>query len=559
MTHLIDRYLATRLRFGLLRFTLPSVLFLLFSAPLTAQLEGIVVRDEIFVGSELENYFRILQTTGTSPLYPWSIRSFSPEEVDHLLPRDSVHPWAGRYAFQPDTADGFRADWIRPEAQMIFNSAFPYGGNDGPIWAGRGLTTALQFGFSVRYGPFSVVVAPMVFRSENAEFDLMPNGHTGDLAFADGRNPAVIDSPQRFGSDPYVRFDPGQTTARLDVGPIAAGVSTANQHWGPASEYPILLGDNAPGFLHGFLGTSHPLNLWIAKVHGRLVWGRLNQSEYSLAAPDSTRRFMSGIVGVLSPRGVPGLEIGGGRFFHTPWPRDGISRDDFLKPVEAFWKESVEDNDDPVIPGDTKSDADNQLASAFFRWVFPRSGAEVYGEYGREDHSYDRRDFTLEPDHSAGYMLGFRKAWERPDSSIVALRGELLDLQLSHIARVRYQAPFYVHGFARQGHTQRGQILGSPAGYGGAASMLAADLYHPGGRWTVAWRREVRQDRGFPWREGEADYRGLDVVHSLGAEALFFRGRFDVTTGLIGAYNFNRNFEEDAFNLSAVLRVEAGI
>lgn len=529
----------------------------LAAAPLRAQSGEIFVRNEVFVGSEIEEYLRLLQITGDADLYPWTIRSFSPPEVDRLLPDDSVHPWAARYDLRPDTASGLRVHLVRPELRAIFNSAFPFGGNDGAIWAGRGITTALRVGGSLRYGPLSLLAAPVVFHSQNADFDLMDNGLDGRLAYANGTYPLTIDFPQRFGDGAVTRIDPGQSTARLDLYGVTAGISTANQEWGPAGEYPILLGSNAPGFFHGFLGTASPWNVWLGEVHGRLVWGRLDQSDFAVLEGRSSRRFMSGIVGSFTPRGLPGLEIGGARFFHTPWPADGLDAGNFLKPVEAFWKSNLPDREEEVIPGDTKSDVDNQLASAFFRAVFPRSGFEVYGEYGREDHSFDARDFVLEPDHSGGYMLGFQKAWMPSGDRLVALRGEVLDLGISHIARVRHQAPFYVHGFTVQGHTQRGQLLGAAAGLGGMAATLAADVYGRGGRWTAAWTREVRQDRGSFPLTGVSDDRGLDVLHTLGLEGLFFRGRFDITAGLRGAYEFNRDFGDDAFNVNANLGLRA--
>ncbi len=90
-----------------------------------------------------------------------------------------------------------------------------------------------------------------------------------------------IDLPQHFGDGPYTRVDPGQSSLRLDARGVAAGLSTANQHWGPAAEHPLLLGSNAPGFLHAFLGTSEPVDVWIGSLHGRVVYGRLRQSGYS--------------------------------------------------------------------------------------------------------------------------------------------------------------------------------------------------------------------------------------------------------------------------------------
>ena len=534
-----------------------ALLVMLTSLPLAAQAgAGMDGRAEVFVGSELEEYLRLLQIQGKSELYPWSIRALSPREVDRLAPRDTMHPWADRYDLQPDRSGSFQWNLVRPEVRTIYNSAFPYGSNDGPIWAGRGLTTAVQAGVLARYGSLSVTFAPIWFRAENAPFDLMPNGRTGRLVFADGRYPTTIDLPQRFGNDPYSRLDAGESTVRLDLPLLTAGVSTAVQHWGPAIEYPLVLGSNAPGFLHGWIGTSTPLNLGIGRLHARVVWGRLEQSEYSSVRGAASRRFMSGVVSAFAPRGLPGLEIGGARFFHTSWPADGLSWDNFAQPLEALFKTSLEDQEDGPDP---KSDAGNQLLSVFGRWVFPASGFELYGEYGREDHSWNMRDLILEPDHNSAYMLGFWKAWQREGRRFVAVRGEVLDAQRSHLSRVRYQTPFFRHGQTRQGHTQRGQTLGAPAAFGGAGAILAADVYHERGRWTLSWRREMRQDRDVSQATGTSDDEGLDVVHALGAEALFFLERFDVTGGLEGAYELNRNFADDGFNLHLLLGVRAAL
>jgi hypothetical protein len=521
---------------------------------------------EVWVNSELERYLRVLQVAGSSPLQPWSVRAFSPAQLDRMAPQDSLHPWAQRYALGAGEEAGPRLDWIAPRAGLTYNSAVPFGGNDGAVWAGRGMTTAVQAGVAARYGPLSLTLAPVFFRAENRPFELMPNRRTGREVFADGRFPRAIDLPQRFGDEAYARLDPGQSTLRLDVRGVAVGLSSANQHWGPASEYPLLLGSNAPGFVHAFVGTSAPVDIWIGRLHGRFSWGRLEQSAFSLALDSMAVRFAPGIVAVFTPRGVPGLEIGGARFFHDLWRQDGLRASQLLKPVEALWKSGVQGTfggEEDGATGENQS-RDNQLASVFARWVFPNSGLEVYGEFARNDHSWDLRDFVLEPDHNGGYMVGFGKVWRRAASGLVVLRGEAMNTQRSHLARVRHQAVFYRHGGTRHGHTHRGQVLGSPAAYGGAGAGLRADVYHGGGRWSVAWSRVLRQDvMGIPERqvlEPALDPRDPDVLHTLGAESLLFRGRFDLTAGLTGVYNLNRDFgEDDVFNVNAVFGVRIGM
>ena len=395
----------------------------------------------------------------------------------------------------------------------------------------------------------------MAFTAQNAAFDLQNNGQAGDLQFADLRNPTNIDRPQRFGSGTYSRIDPGQSTLRVDLPVIALGVSTANQYWGPARQHPILLGNNAAGFPHLFLGSSAPLNIGIGEIHGRLVWGKLSQSGYTSITGSARRRFMSGIVGVISPKGVKGLELGASRFFHEAWPTDGLSLSNFAKPFESILKVGLpNDPNDPVDPGQS---SDNQLASLFARWAFPQSGFEVYAEYGREDHNWDLLDFVLEPDHSGGYVLGLTKILRSSPGKFYAIRAEVMNLQVSQLISGRTEIPFYVHGRTRQGHTERGQVLGTAAGNGGNATLLAMDRYHAGGRWTAFWSRELRQDVGSFWLTGVRTSPGFDVQHTLGGEVVRFGERFDITAGIAGVYNLARNFGNDAFNLNAHLSVRS--
>jgi hypothetical protein len=498
------------------------------------------IATDAFAGSEAESYLRVLQDLGQVPLHPWSIRPFSPRALDRLANTTEAHPWGALYTVAPDTRRGVRFDLVRPELRAVYNTTSPYGFNDGPVWAGRGLTTALQGGASVRYGPLSLTLAPMLFRAENASFDLQDNGWVGTRAFADAANPTSIDLPQRFGTDPYQRFDWGQSTLRLDLPIATAGISTADQVWGPGQEFPLILGNNAGGFPHAFVGTSTPVNLWLGKVHGQIVWGVLHQSDYSSITGPETRRFMSGLVAVFVPRGVPGLEIGGSRFFHTPWPKNGLTSHNFAKPLEGFLKTRLDDTG--VIDG--KSDIDNQLASVFARWVLPKSGFEVYGEYAREDHNWDLRDLALEPDHDSGYMLGVQRSIQLDSLRILAIRGQVLNTSVSNLARVRSETAFYRHFAERQGHTVDGQILGSPAGYGGFGATVAADYYVPQGQLSLSWMRQTTRPESIDGSVPAA------VQNALGARSTLRIGLGDLMVGLTGVRESNRVVGSSSFNLN---------
>ena len=521
--------------------------FLLFAAAARAAPGQTGYHAGVFAGGELENYLRYLQTLGVVPLYPWGARLFSPPELDRLAPVDTSHPWAVRYEFA-DHSPRRPLQWLSPTANARINTTFPFGYNDGPVWAGRGVTLDVQGGFALRRGVFSLTVAPLAFVAENARFELMPNGQSGNLVYADGTQPTQIDRPQRFGDGVYARLDPGQSTLRVDWHAIAAGVTTANQYWGPATAFPVMLGNNAPGFPHAFFGTARPVDLWLFRVHGRLIWGRLSQSAFSPETTAAGARFGTGIVLDFTSRWVPGLELGVTRFSHQPWPPGGPKLDDLLHVLRGGQG-----------GGKVNSLEDNQLATAFFRLVLPHSGFEVYGEYGRDDYNIDLRDFIEEPDHIGGYTIGFRKVMRRSGPRLIAVRAEVQNLQFSRLVEGRGWSPFYTHTTVQQGHTQLGQVVGSEAGFGGAGSEVAVESYSPRGRWTWSWTRIERQQRGdFPFT-GQADPNGIDIQHAFAVERLIFRGRYDLLARATAVYEFNRDFHYDAFNLNLIVGTRIGV
>lgn len=501
-------------------------------------------RAEVYAGSELETYLRNLQVAGVIRLYPWSARRFTAAEVDRLLPADSGHPWAARYDWNPAPRRGVSVAWVRPEAVSRVNSGFPYGYNDGAVWAGRGPTFSVQGGVVVRYGPLAASFAPLASWATNLGFPLKPNGQTATLRYADGQFPTNIDHPQRFGSGSYGLFSGGQSTLEATQFGLVVGVSCANDYWGPASDFPVILGDNAAGIPRAFFGTAAPLDLWIARVQIRAIFGRLTQTAYSPQTGTSQVRSGSGAVVSVTPRWPKGFEVGMARFAHHPWLGWNRVLDDVFASLRF----------------NSRNDAlENQLASVFFRWLVPQAAVEVYGEYGTDDFRYNLREVIVEPDHIAGYTIGLRHVVRRPGERLRVIRVEVQNLEPGTLVQSRLQAPFYVHFALLQGHTYRGQILGSAWGEGGAAAKVAVDWYHPGGRWTLAWSRLLRGEAHDSVATTPQNPRGLDVMHTLGVEGLFFRGRYDILAGVTAVYEFNRDFRRDAFNLNGVIGVRAAV
>lgn len=521
---------------------------LLVCRPFTSAAQVAVSRVDFSTGSPFEDYLRAIQVAGIAPFYPWSVRGLSPATIERLALADSTGPWnlgknldRAHFALAPIAAT------------LILNTSYPYGHNDGPLWAGRGLTLGVSAGVAGRLGPLSFTVVPVAFRAANTAFSLLPNGKSGALAFNDGRFPDYVDLPQRFGNGPYSRTDLGSTQVRFDSRFLSAGLSTANEWIGPATEYPFLLSDNAPGFPHLFVTADEPWNLWFVKVLPRVMWGKLYQSPYSPAsgsatytgAQSGTERLMASGQLSLTPRGIPGLEFGIARFFHVP-NRPG-------RPDASFWKKpfKVFFLKNEYAQGDTVG-ADNQLAAFFFRWVFQKAGLEVFGERGYEDQFYDIREFFEDSDHDRAYSVGFQKTFARPSGALDVLRFEAINYQLSTLARLRPgEGAVYLHSPLVQGHTNRGQLLGASAGVNAAAaSVIEWTRYSHSGRTSWFLRRIVRADEGNFYVGGNVNPRASDVLVAAEAERMWFGRHADLTAKMGLMQEFNRNFSKDQPNLN---------
>lgn len=475
----------------------------------------------ISVGGELDNYLRYLESLGKTPVLPWGLRGFAPSVVDSLTSVRGKHPWANSWLFErPSTPAHFRV--LPIDITERFNGSYPYGINEGPVWAGRGLTSAISAGFTVAGGPFTAVVKPVVFRAENESFALRPNGRPDVGPFADPRWPTLIDRPQRFGSTPYTHFDPGETTLRIDLLGASLGATSANEWWGPSSVFPYIMGNNAAGVPRIFFGTQGPSNIYIGTIQARVEYGMEFQSKFSpvvgpdtFASPDFSgqKRLMSALVVSFSPKIFSGLEIGAARYSHMAWTGH-FGADELRSPFQGLLKSSVAKG--VVVPGaDNRNALTNQLASISFRWVLPRSGADVYGEYSHEDYSENLRALEVQPDLTRIYTVGFRKAFQHADSSSFdALRGEVFDASPTTLGRYRSEGRIYVHYPIRQGHTEEGKVIGAGAGIGApAAAMLAWERYRSSGR-TSAYLLKMTENTATnlpsaPWTTAAAGINAL--------------------------------------------------
>jgi hypothetical protein len=523
--------------------------------PAAAQRSRLDLGGSIEVGGEEERYLRVLQLAGLTPLAPWSIQPFSPSQVT-MLRHTGAHPWHLRYdSVGAAAGNAWNAFLLRPKGRLIANSSFPFQDGGGPTWAGRGFTAEVQAGGAAVWGPLHLELAPLAFAAQNAAFPLAPNTQTGDGRFADARYPLNIDAPQRFGSRTYARVAPGTSSLTLDTHDVLIGISSAPQRWGPAREYPLVLGPNAGGFPSVYLGTSQPVDLWLFRLHARAVYGQLGQSAYTQLVDGERTRLASGLIAVILPRGVPGLELGVSRFIHRAWETPTLSV--LGRPFSGIISNNA--------PGSELNKAtENQVASVFARWALPGAKAEFYGEMYREDYPggfhVAASSLVEKPDDYSAFTIGFQRVLASGGANIRVVRAELVNGETSHQERDQrgftIPLPPYIHNGVTQGHTFDGLILGSPEAYGGAGWRIGLDDFSAGGRRSVTLERSLR----FDWLPGLAVGHPEihpDVIYDVRAELLRFRGQRDYSLTLIPAIDLNRNLiaGDNQFNLTAAVTV----
>lgn len=516
-----------------------------FAASLSAQ--GALAPDAF---EQQQRLLEILGRRAPQPVGGWNLpRGSSADSADR------EDPWAER---RPST--GYRVFAGGPELRLLplelraaNNSARPWGINDGPVWQGRGLTTALSGGVALRWGPLDATLQPVLWRAANQDFALSPYPTRRDRSpFSYPGAGSSIDYPQRFGERPLSRLDAGQSALRLRGLGMVVGVSTETQRWGPQRRNPFILSQNAAGYERAYVGTAQPANIGIGTLHVQWNWGRLQESAFFDTIATNNRRFVTGATASFMPAFAPNLELGVTRVFVSRWPQGGPSFRQLMEVWMPVAKVSFADSLNP-----SGNDARDQLASMFFRWIAPQAGLELYGEWARGDHSWDLRDFTLAPEHASAFALGFQRALPSQDGAFWHFGGELSILGSSRTQLVRPgDLAFYYHGSVTQGYTQRGQIPGAGIGPGSSQLSLEFGRVASWGRASVTAQRTVyNNDRYYRLFDAGNEFQRYEAEPAVIAEALFFRGPLEVGGSLALAKLYNKHYQlkDDETNVQLAL------
>lgn len=574
-------------RFSISIFRISLLLLILLPATCLQELRA----QPIPVGDLREEQLRIRQLlNGNDSLsISFSSRPVWKETYDDFLDTSrSVDSWWERnleYA-EREFSNTIRIGLYEPVFTNTHNTRLPVGENNGAAWYGKGLTSELQGGFYATSEYATLTFRPHLSYQQNLHFEVprfVPRDSLGNVLYGADELGFGIDNPFRFGPDPYWTFNLGHSSFRLHYKGIEAGLSSEPLWWGPAVRYPLMLSNNAPGLKHAFLGTRKPISLPlnIGKFEFRWIWARPEDSEYFPKIDPGQRderlvgltngRFMNGLNVIFSPSIVPNLHLGLIRVFHQYIPEEGLGLADYFDIFQAFQKETRHET-----IGNEGDDLKNQLASAYLRWVWPESNAEIYLEFFKEDHNWDLRDFLMEPRHNGAYTVGFQKIILSDWIDFFRVNAEINSLVPNRLDEVRHQAYYYTHSIVRQGHTNGGQVLGASIGPGSESQYLGVEGYFESGKVGLFIQRWVDNDHfhfeydqanrinpnGDIWRHRVNLNIGSNVLYRTGPVILsgrimwtkaFNYGRFDY--GRFSGINFLTFEPHDVINLQFQLRV----
>ena len=185
---------------------------------------------------------------------------------------------------------------------------------------------------------------------------------------------------------------------------------------------------------------------------------------------------------------------------------------------------------------------------------------------GYEDQFHDSA-ISSRTRSRAAYTVRFQKTISE-GADRRCRKAEIANYQVPNLGRIRIENAVYLHSPLRQGHTNRGQLLGIHAGVAAAAaSNFSWKRYSPSGRTGVNLRRIVRDQIGnyrdllltlgetepIPGEENIPDDRKTDVIVALGVERMQFMRFGEIGAKLEVMQNYNRNYADNVFNANLQL------
>jgi hypothetical protein len=428
--------------------------------------------------SVLEENLRRAQLLGDfSPLYSFQNRPIQIFADDSSRVRKELLQYF--YGTNRSIDEKVRFTFLPLVSNNTVNTKRPYGwGNRGMI-PNVGFQTYLSTGFFAKYHFIELQLQPEFIFAQNKPFEGFSDKFSTPVTQARFFYWNNGDNPERFGNDYFSRLWWGQSSINIIAGPISLGLSTQNIWWGPGQFNALIFSNNAEGFPHLSLNTRRPLKTFLGDIEAQLIVGRLENSGISPTQSNALNqkyfedftgdwRYLNAISINYNPVFLPKLFLGFNRTFQQYNKLKGNGFSDWFPVFEIFQKERFFDDGNTIV---YDSKGQDQQVSVSFRYLVPSAKFEIYAELGRRDHSFNWREFMLNPEHARAYLAGFQKlfALSKPNT-FIQIRGEMTHQQESVNRYIRYPGlignqTWHTHGLAR-GFVNYGQSLGVGSGVG---------------------------------------------------------------------------------------------
>ncbi len=326
-----------------------------------------------------------------------------------------------------------------------YNSHHPYGWNDGPFSFSKGYQYLASGGLYIHWRNIHLTLRPEYFHTASDKYET--SAEWGQV------NPSLN------------KLILGQSSLRMDLGPISIGGGSNNLWLGPGYYSSLIMSNNAEGFGHVELSTNKPIKTPIGNFELILMGASLTQNgnqgfeNKNLFKSDINpqSRYINILNLTYTPAFLKNLYLGFNRVFHTFTPKKSSNfQKDYLLVLNSLFRNQYRDDDFPI----------DQILSVYSKFIFPKSNAEIYFEYGLNDGSSNLRELLTDLSHSSASILGIRKIQQINSKNNLIISAEATRMSQTPSYILRNAANWYEHGRINEGYTNENQILGAGSGFG---------------------------------------------------------------------------------------------
>jgi hypothetical protein len=365
-----------------------------------------------------------------------------------------------------------------------YNSHHPYGWNDGPLSFSKGYQFVGSGGVYLRLRNIHLTLRPEFFKTASDPYEISADW---------GQRTSALS-----------RLTLGQSSLRMDFGPLSVGVSSQNLWLGPGQYSSLLMSNNAAGFNHFNIQTNRPLKTPFGNFELSIIGGNLTSDENQVFENSNPpfknlslktgyilkeSRYINLLTLTYNPLFFKNLYLGVNRAFQLYSQSKPSSKltNYYLIALKPLFRNQYEDVAIPI----------DQLISGFAKYLFPKEHAEIYFQYGWNDGSSNSRDLVLDLSHSTSSIFGFKKIQYLNKNYYLNIVVEATRMAQTPSYLQRNGGNWYEHFQIFEGYTNKNQILGAGSGPGNNLQTFAISLNKGWGKYGISFQHIAQNPMRF--------------------------------------------------------------